>query len=96
MHGGTFGSRIIAIADTFSALYSDRVYRPRKSFDEAMDIIREAAGTQLDAQLVDHFITIGEDEMLTASRNLFAMEETAGTDKARRSQGLKKHGAGIL
>lgn len=65
----------IAIADTFSALYSDRVYRPRKSYAVAMDILREAAGSQLDAELVGIFTGIGEPEILEASRDLFVMEQ---------------------
>jgi HD-GYP domain-containing protein (c-di-GMP phosphodiesterase class II) len=51
-------ARIIAVADTFSALYTDRVYRKKFSFHKATEILRECAGTQLDAQLVDIFCTI--------------------------------------
>jgi len=55
-------SKIIAVADTFSALCTDRIYRPKKSYEEALPIIQDAAGTQLDAELVDIFCTIPKDE----------------------------------
>jgi len=45
------GARIIAVADTYDALTSDRCYRPRFSSDKAFDIIEEVSGTQLDADI---------------------------------------------
>lgn len=56
-------SRIIAVADTFSALRTYRAYRPAKSIDEAVDIIRNAAGTQLDAGIVETFLSLGKDAL---------------------------------
>lgn len=56
-------SKIISIADTFSALYSDRCYRPKKDFSTAMKIIEENAGSQFDKELVDIFITINQTEL---------------------------------
>jgi len=55
-------SRIIAIADTFSALCTDRIYRPKKSYEESMQIIKEVAGTQLDAEIVKVFCSIPKEE----------------------------------
>jgi len=55
-------SRIIAVADTFSALCTDRIYRPKKSYEEAVQIIQEVAGTQLDAEIVKIFCTIPKNE----------------------------------
>lgn len=54
-------SKIIAIADTFSALYTDRIYRKRYSFDKSISIIKESAGTQLDSELVNIFCSIPEE-----------------------------------
>jgi len=56
-------SKIIAVADTFSALCTDRVYRPKKSYEEAMKIIQEAAGTQLDAEIVKALSAIPKKEI---------------------------------
>ena len=63
-------SKIIAVADTFSALCTDRIYRTRKSYDEAMRIIQEVAGTQLDEEIVRVFCTIPKDrlEQVTATK----------------------------
>ncbi len=55
-------SKIIAIADTFSALCTDRIYRPKKSYEDAVRIIKEIAGTQLDAEIVEVFCSIPKKE----------------------------------
>ncbi|MBQ9550318.1 MAG: HD domain-containing protein [Lachnospiraceae bacterium] len=51
-------SRIIAVADTYSALTMDRTYKASMSHDEAITELRQAAGTQLDAGLVGYFCDI--------------------------------------
>jgi response regulator RpfG family c-di-GMP phosphodiesterase len=48
-------ARIIAVGDTFDALTSNRPYRPGCSVEKALKILREAAGTQLDPDLVEIF-----------------------------------------
>jgi HD-GYP domain-containing protein (c-di-GMP phosphodiesterase class II) len=53
-------SRVIAVADTYDALTSSRSYRARRDHPTAMAIIREAAGTQLDADLVQVFDSLCE------------------------------------
>jgi len=40
-------AKIIAVADTFDALTSDRCYRPKFSVEKAICIVSEVAGTQL-------------------------------------------------
>ncbi|MDR0473911.1 MAG: HD domain-containing protein [Treponema sp.] len=55
-------SKIIAVADTFSALCTDRIYRPKKTYEEAAEIMQKAAGTQLDAEIVRIFCAIPKDE----------------------------------
>lgn len=52
------GSRIIAIADTYDALVSDRAYRKSKTSQEAMQIIKEGSGKQFDPALVQVFESI--------------------------------------
>jgi HD-GYP domain-containing protein (c-di-GMP phosphodiesterase class II) len=56
-------SKIIAVADTFSALCTDRVYRPKKSFNEAVQIIQEVSGTQLDLEIVKVFCSIPQEKL---------------------------------
>jgi HD-GYP domain-containing protein (c-di-GMP phosphodiesterase class II) len=43
------------MVDTFDALVHDRVYRPAKSEEEALTILREGAGTHFDPRLLAHF-----------------------------------------
>ena len=45
-------ARIIAIADTFDAIASERAYRAARSHEEAMTIIEKVVGAQLDPYLV--------------------------------------------
>ena len=50
-------ARIIAVADAFSAMTTTRPYRKALSVAEALRRLREAAGTQLQPELVDSFVT---------------------------------------
>ena len=49
-------ARIIAVADTFSAMTTTRPYRKALPVDEAIRRLRDAAGTQLQPELVTAFI----------------------------------------
>ncbi len=49
------GARIIAVADTFDAITSERPYRPASAHKKAIDILREEAGTRLDPNVVRAF-----------------------------------------
>jgi hypothetical protein len=50
------GARILAVADTFDALTSDRPYRLRMETERALAILKEGAGRQWDARIVDALI----------------------------------------
>jgi methanogenic corrinoid protein MtbC1 len=50
--------RIVAIADVFDALTSDRVYRLAHSVDEAVNIMREQRAKHFDPVLLDIFLEI--------------------------------------
>ncbi len=51
-------ARIVAIADTYHALISDRPYRKGLSVEKACSILEEGAGIQWDKELVRQFISI--------------------------------------
>ncbi len=51
-------AQIIAVADCFDAMYSDRPYRKRMNFERAVSIIREVSGTQLTPDVVDAFLRL--------------------------------------
>ncbi|MFQ6001830.1 MAG: HD-GYP domain-containing protein [Anaerolineae bacterium] len=59
------GARILLVADTFDALTSSRAYRPAYSQKEAISILLQSKGTQLDPRLVDLFVDWlqGQDEI---------------------------------
>ncbi len=50
-----FGSRVIAVADTYDAMTSDRAYRPAMTHEQAMAEIRRCAGAQFDPAVVVAF-----------------------------------------
>jgi HD-GYP domain-containing protein (c-di-GMP phosphodiesterase class II) len=52
------GARIVAIADVYDALTSDRPYRVRLAHAEAVRFLREQAGQTLDRDLVGLFIEL--------------------------------------
>ena len=65
-----FEARVVAVADAFHAMISNRPYRPAIAQREAMEILREGRGTQWDAEVVDAMIamldaprTVGRREM---------------------------------
>lgn len=51
-------SRIIALADSYDAMISERPYRPRRSHEEALAEIAAHGGTQFDPELTRQFIEI--------------------------------------
>ncbi|NOZ01360.1 MAG: HD domain-containing protein, partial [Deltaproteobacteria bacterium] len=54
-------SRILAVADTYDAMTSDRPYRKGMDREKALGIIREVAGTQLDRAMVEAFMSAVSD-----------------------------------
>ncbi len=51
-------AKIVAIADTYHALISDRPYRRGMNIEKAISILEEGAGTQWDEDLIRTFIQI--------------------------------------
>jgi putative nucleotidyltransferase with HDIG domain len=47
------GARVLAVADAFDALSSDRPYRSRLNHEEALTVLREGAGSQWQPTLVE-------------------------------------------
>ena len=52
--------RIMAIADVYDALISERPYKKAFTHEEAVHIIIEGSGTQFDPALVEVFIRIAD------------------------------------
>ena len=49
-------ARIMAVADVFDALVSERCYKKAFTFEQAMDIIKKDAGSHFDPKVADAFI----------------------------------------
>ena len=60
-------AQIIAVADTFDAMYSNRPYRTCMDFEKVVSIIQEASGTQLASDVVDAFLRLVKNGEFHAS-----------------------------
>jgi putative nucleotidyltransferase with HDIG domain len=59
------GSRMLAVADTYHAITSDRPYRPARSSFEALKEIRGLAGVKLDTAYVEALARVLKDKNLS-------------------------------
>ncbi|HEV2913739.1 MAG TPA: HD domain-containing phosphohydrolase [Pyrinomonadaceae bacterium] len=81
-------ARIFAVADTFDAIMSDRVYRKGNTYEEAAAELRRCAGTQFDPAVVAAFERVSAkewDELRhshTLSRGWRVKEDQAPLHKA--------------
>lgn len=53
--------RLLAVVDAFDAMTSDRPYRSGMPLERAISILRDGAGSQWDAEMVDIFLRITPD-----------------------------------
>ena len=51
-------SRMMAIADTYSAVTMNKSYKPSRTYEDGIMVVRLAAGSQFDPELVDVFCNI--------------------------------------
>ncbi|KQW24479.1 MULTISPECIES: two-component system response regulator [unclassified Acidovorax] len=54
-------ARLMAVADVYDALISERVYKPAYSHEQAVEIIRDGRGSHFDPDMVDAFLTLSEE-----------------------------------
>jgi putative nucleotidyltransferase with HDIG domain len=71
-------ARVVAVADTFDALTSDRCYRPGMPPGPAFDIIRQNAGTQFDRSCALAFLDIRSAIEASLAKSRAALVPTAG------------------
>ncbi|MFZ5774395.1 MAG: HD-GYP domain-containing protein [Thermodesulfobacteriota bacterium] len=84
-------SRIIAIADSFDAMTSNRPYREAMELSQALEQIRAGRGTQFDPKLCDIFLQLHAEAPDTCCPNIdccpiFALIENHAVIKAYKSQ----------
>ena len=53
-------ARILSLVDVYDALVSERVYKAAMTHEQAVEIIREGAGTQFDAKIVEAFLYVSD------------------------------------
>jgi putative nucleotidyltransferase with HDIG domain len=63
-------SRIMIIADAFDAMTTDRIYKPHKSVQEALDEIERLKGAQFDPEIADIAITVLRDVNIEATSQM--------------------------
>ncbi len=68
-HDIPLGARIMALVDAFDAMTTDRPYRPRLSFMEAMDEVKANFNKQFDPDVVQPFISVLRKEVLGEVEN---------------------------
>ena len=61
------GARLLAVADSFDAMTSYRVYRPQMSFQVAIEELCRCAGTQFDPRFVEAFCRLWKREDMSNS-----------------------------
>jgi putative nucleotidyltransferase with HDIG domain len=71
-------SRIIAVADMYDAMTSDRPYRKRRTHQFAVDEIIKASGVQIDPKVAEAFLDVLKD-IVPASAPQAAPETTSGS-----------------
>ncbi len=61
----SIGARVFAVADTFDAITSDRVYRRGRRYQDALEEIVKFSGIQFDPEVVEAFARIDPEEWTT-------------------------------
>ncbi|WP_374583397.1 HD domain-containing phosphohydrolase [Pseudoduganella sp.] len=61
-------ARLVAVADVYDALVSERVYRPAFTHETAIELIRQGSGEQFDPDVVDALLAAEEEVRETAAR----------------------------
>jgi len=72
-------ARLLAVADAFDAMTSDRPYHKGCSMDRAIQIIRDCAGTQFDPELAKGFVDLHERGELVLPKTMALKYTTMAT-----------------
>jgi diguanylate cyclase (GGDEF)-like protein/putative nucleotidyltransferase with HDIG domain len=76
------GGRILAVADAYDSLSSDKTYRQAKSHAEIMMILKEASGTQFDGNIVRALERWAENDGIPFGEQLEETNSTVAAGKA--------------
>ncbi len=75
-------AQIIAVADTFDAMYSTRPYRKKMSIDAVADELRRIAGHQLNPEYVELFLQLIEEGEVDKIDKAYTTEPAAKAPEA--------------
>ncbi|MHB1835030.1 MAG: HD-GYP domain-containing protein, partial [Solirubrobacteraceae bacterium] len=89
------GARIIAVADTFDAITSARPYRPAARHKQAIDVLVEEAGTQLDPEAVRAFVSYYSGRRLLVLWAILGAIPQRAVEWTRRIGGLPRSGSPV-
>jgi putative nucleotidyltransferase with HDIG domain len=67
------GARILAVADTVDAMFSDRPYRKSPTYDQVMEELLRCMGTQFDPKVVQAFFNVVKEQGPSFFRNSAAV-----------------------
>ncbi len=77
-------ARILAIADVFDALHSDRAYRPGLPIEKTIQIIKDGSGNHFDPDVVECLVSCLNDGTLMASiKNARGAGQVSAQEKVR-------------
>lgn len=68
-------SRILAVADTFSAVTVSKSYRPVRSYEEGISVLKIGAGSQFDEELVELFCGISRAAVEASVKDLMILSD---------------------
>jgi HD-GYP domain-containing protein (c-di-GMP phosphodiesterase class II) len=82
-------ARIVALADAFDAMTSDRVYRKAMSIEEAIDEIIRNKGTQFDPLVVDSFLRAYQNGLIKVEdeEEFVSLDQIVNFEKIRSVDG---------
>jgi putative nucleotidyltransferase with HDIG domain len=75
------GARILAVADAFDAMTSDRPYKRARTIEEARREVREFQETQFDPEIVEAFLQVTARPAVLAALGRGSAEAAAGKDE---------------
>jgi len=70
-----FLARIVAVADAYDAMTSERAYRPALSREEALDEIRLGMGSQFDPKVASAFLAMSESDIRHKKREILIADD---------------------
>ncbi len=79
-------ARIVAVADSFDAMTSDRSYRPKFTLGKALNELEKEKGKQFDSNVVDAFLSVMKEDKEKIEKDLNLTYKTKNEDSTSSDQ----------